>query len=190
MKIRRFASNTYEIQEEGLMSLPEIGEARLIPVLVVNSKYSNKLKELIHIHQTTPPGDAVSYWSRPTSSLFFRAESWYLHIEFSLPMKYEFQVKFNLYENYSLIDAVMMSQAVHLSYGNKGDKISKIDNEKILVEIPEDEATLKLWNKRLDSVLKKKFNKLGYPKDIIGKEVVNHKKEMRDFLLMNMNSDE
>ena len=151
MKIKRFKNNTYDILENGLISHPELGEGRFIPALVVNSVYDKKLKELIEIHQDTPPGDTVSYWTKPTS--FFKAKTWHLHIEFSKPMSYKFQIEFDLKKSYSLIDAILISQATYLSFGNKGDKVSEMKNQMILVEIPEIGEIRKVWDKTLDNIL-------------------------------------
>lgn len=187
MAIKRYKTNHHKVQEDGLISHPQLGEARFIPAMVVNSVYDNRLKELIKIHQDTPPGDTISYWSKPTSSIF-KTKKLLLHIEFSQPMIYKFQIEFNLQENYSLIDAIMLAQATYLSYGNKGDKVSEMRKEMILVEIPEMGNILKLWNKTLDEVLRRKFKKMGVPKKMLIREIKHHKTEMRKILLMDKNT--
>lgn len=186
MKIKRFKNTIYEIQENGLISHPELGEGRFIPALVVNSIYDKKLKELIKIHQDTPPGDTISYWSKPAS--LFKAKVWHLHIEFSKPMSYKFQIEFNLSDKYSLIDAILISQATYLSFGNKGDKISEMKNDMILVEIPEMTNIRNIWENTLDEVLKGIIRKTGIPKRQIKIEVKKHKAEMRKLLLLDKNT--
>lgn len=185
-KVKRFNNTIYEIQENGLISHPELGEGRFIPALVVNSNHDEKLKELIKIHQDTPPGDTVSYWSKPAS--LFKAKVWHLHIEFSKPMSYKFQIEFNLNDKYSLIDAILISQATYLSFGNKGDKVSEMKNDMILVEIPEIGDIRKVWEKTLDDVLRKIIQKTGIPKKQIKIELKKHKAEMRKLLLLDKNT--
>jgi hypothetical protein len=186
MKIKKFKSTIFDIQENGLISHPELGEGRFIPSLVVNSFSDNKLKELIKIHQDTPPGDTVTYWSRPAS--LFKTKIWHLHIEFSQPMTYKFRIAFKLNKQYSLIDAIFISQATYLSVGNKGDKVSEMKNEMILVEIPEIKETRKVWERTLNEVLKDIIRKTGVPKKQVKIEIKKHKSEMRKLLLLDKNT--
>lgn len=183
MKLKRYKSKVYEIQENGLISVPELGEGRFIPALVVNSKTDKTLKELIKIHQETEPGDAVSYWSKPINQ-FFKTKLWHLHIEFSQPMSYNFQIGFDFRRDYPLIDAIILSQALLLSVGNKGNKVFEMKNEMILLEVPEMGEIKKIWNNTLNEILKNKFKKLGIPKKRIKDEIRIHKSEMRKILLL------
>lgn len=187
MKIKNFEVNIYTIQENGLFSTPMLGEGRFIPALVVKSIYDNKLKELVKIHQETPPGDTVTYWSIPARQ-FFNTKKWHLHIEFSQPMEYIFQIEFNLEEDYSLIDCILLSQALYLGFGDKGQKVSTLREEMILLEVP-DHGVSKIWEKTIDDVIKKILKKIGTPKKQLKDEIRKHKSEMRKILLLNRNKN-
>ncbi|MWW26644.1 hypothetical protein [Algibacter lectus] len=182
MKLKTINLNTYYVRENGLISSPTLGEGRMIPALVVSKENDKSLKELINIHLDTPPGDAVVQWGAPFIH-YFRPKIWHLHIAFSQPMDYKFEIEFNLEKDYSLIDAIHLSRALYLIYGEKGEKVSQKTDEMILVEIPEMHSDV-LWNKTLNNILNRKFKKIGIPKKEIKKEIKNHISNMRKLLLL------
>jgi hypothetical protein len=182
MKLKTINHNTYFVQENGLISTPTLGEGRMIPALVVSKENDKSLKELINIHLDTPPGDVIVQWSSPFAQ-YFKPKIWHLHIAFSQPMDYKFEIEFNLENDYSLIDAIHISRALYLSYGEKGEKVSQKKDGMILVEIPDTHTDI-LWNKTLNDILKRKFKKIGIPKKEMKKEIRNHISDMRKLLLL------
>ncbi len=180
MRIKTVYSNTYFIQEGGLISSPVLGEGRMIPALVVDSNKDNGLKELLKIHEDSPPGDVIVQWAYPFSQ-FFTKKVWHLDIEFSQPLQFQFQIEFELMNDYSLIDAIHQARGLYITQGKKGEKISLKQDQMILVEVP-DTNTDSLWNKILEETLRKKFRKNGVPKKQLKKEVLEHLKKMREIL--------
>lgn len=180
MAIRKIYSNNYFIQENGLIANPELGEGRLIPALVLDSDKDNGLRELLDLHKTTSSGDITVQWGSPLSQ-YIKPKVWHLIIEFSQPMEFNFEIEFDLYNDYPLIDAIYQSRALYISQGKVGEKVSMKQDDMILMEVVDTETDA-LWNLTLTKILNKRLRKNGVPKHLIKSEMEKHLKEMRQIL--------
>lgn len=158
MKIKTNNSPLYTIAEEGLISNFDLAEGRMIPAVVLKNNNEDKtLENLIKIHIDTPPGDVTVTWSLPLNPLI-RNKYWELFLQFSKPVECELTIRFDLEKEHRIIDAIIHSRGLYLSYGDIGDKVSQIKNRAILIEVP-NTGIDSIWNKKIRDVLIKKYRK-------------------------------
>ncbi|WP_276978353.1 hypothetical protein [Flavobacterium filum] len=168
----------YSIVADGGISIPEIGEGRFFPYLIIDAENDSKISQLINLHRETPPGDTDLLWTGPPS-LFTRKEM-ILKIGFKKPMQTTFGIAFNLSNQYSLLDGVIQSRGFFLQIGKTGDKVSTtIKNASILVEVPFMDFDKK-WNEMLFDIVKSKFKKDGASKKEATIFATQHIKSMRE----------
>tara|TARA_R110002073_G_scaffold72537_1_gene177060 strand:- start:20823 stop:21392 length:570 start_codon:yes stop_codon:yes gene_type:complete len=158
MKIQKTNSQIYTIAEEGLISNFDLAEGRMIPAVVLQNIDNDKLVEnLVKIHLDTPPGDVTVTWGSPFNPLI-RNKYWELYLKFSKPLECEFAIRFDLEKEHRTIDAIIHSRGLYISYGKIGDKVSRMKNGAILIEVP-NTGVDNDWNKKLLEVLIKKYKK-------------------------------
>lgn len=56
-------SEVIPIVGDGALISPDVADRRLIPVLILDCVKHGSFKNLINIHQNTPPGDVTSTWA-------------------------------------------------------------------------------------------------------------------------------
>ncbi|WP_417939458.1 hypothetical protein [Flavobacterium sp. RS13.1] len=96
-------------------------------------------------------------------------------------MEFEFNIEFEIEKHYSIVDAIFQSRGLYIGYGVIGDKVSKVTDELILIEVVDTKIDKK-WNDKLFDILKKRFRKNGANKKELKKEVNLHIKKMREIL--------
>jgi hypothetical protein len=181
MEVRKNNLPIYSIQENGLISVPNWADGRLIPAVVLNNEKSgDELKDFLKAHISgVEPGDVTTQWATPLTQ-FFKPKLWLLSVTFTKPRNFSFYIEFSLEKNPGLIDAVFQSRGLYILYGFPGDKISKRTNQDmVLMEIPDlnqDER----WNKTLHEILKNRMKKQRVPKKELNQEVEKQIKKMRD----------
>ena len=175
--------SVYTVQENGLVSVPEWAEGRLIPAVVLNCKAGGiELKDFLSAHvSSSEPGDATTQWAQPVK-IFSKTKYWLLTVQFHKPREFSFIIEFTLNDHPALIDAIFQSRGLYILYGFPGDKISKRTNEDmVLMEIP-DLSQDKQWNLTLKEIIKTRFRKQGVDKRNINSWVDKRIKEMREIL--------
>lgn len=178
MKIKTSKVPTYIIQEEGLVANRDYAEGRFLPAIVIKSNTDNFLKEIVELHRSIPSGDIEIQWAGLIES-GFNINKWILNIKFNSPIKYEMNIVFSLKDHYNIIDAIIQSKGLLISYGSKGDKVS-MANKRISLEIPITGIESK-WEKTLQKIIRKKCKKHKAPKSDLKKCVEEHIKAMREF---------
>lgn len=180
MKLKREEITLFTIAEEGLISTDNVGEGRMIPVLVLDTNKDNDFEDLLKLHLNITAGDTILHWQQK----FFDRNIFILKIEFIKPMKITFGIEFNIDRDYSLIDGIIESKGVYLQTGVKGDKVSKkMDDPRILVEVP-NMGVKEIWDEILLNSIKKKYMKKGYKKREAITISRQHISEMRKFWKM------
>ena len=158
MKIKMNKSPLYTIAEEGLISKFDLAEGRMIPAVVLkNSKQDKTVENFVKIHLDTPPGDVIVTWGSPLNPLI-RNKFWELFLQFTMPVKCEFTIRFDLEKEYRIIDAIIHSRGLYISYGDIGDKISQMKNGAILIEVPNTGVDNE-WDKKIKDILIKKYKR-------------------------------
>jgi hypothetical protein len=151
----------FKIVADGAISTTAIGEGRLLPFLIIDIEDHTEISDLIKLHITTPPGDTELQWVKTYT--FSRLKSFILRIKFLKPMEILFGIEFDTNNQYALIDGIIQSKGFYLQCGKKGDKISDIKSESILVEVPS-LGIEALWETFFIDVLKSIFRKRGLTK--------------------------
>lgn len=178
MKIKTNKAPIYIIQEEGLVANRDYADGRFIPAIVVNSKTDNYLKEIIELHSSITTGDIEIQWSGLIES-YFNINKWILNVKFLKPAKYEMNIIFSLEEHYFIIDSILRSRGLLLSYGCKGDKVSSLE-KRISLEVPITGIETR-WENVLKKVVRRIYKKHKLPKSDLNKCVEEHIKAMREF---------
>lgn len=160
MKLKINSSPLYTVAEEGLISNFDLAEGRMMPAVVLKNNNEDKTVEnLVKIHLDTPPGDVTVTWGSPLNP-FIKNKYWELFLQFSKPVECEFSIRFDLEKEHRIIDAIIHSRGLYLSYGDVGDKVSQMKNGAILIEVPNTGIDSE-WNKKIrDVLIKKRKNKL------------------------------
>lgn len=180
-KIKKISAPIYNINEEGLIANRDYANGRLIPAIVISSEEDEYIKEVIKLHSTMPLGDIVIQWGGTIRSLF-SADKWMLYLTFLTPTSYTCCIVFSLKEHYSVIDAILQSRGLRISFGYKGDKVSQLDiNNNITIEVPYTGIDSK-WEKTLIQIVKSKMRKHKVQKKELNKRTKEYIKQMRDLL--------
>lgn len=168
----------YNIVADGGISLPNVGEGRFFPYLIIDAPADSTIEQLINVHQKTPAGDTDLLWTSPLS--LFAPKEMILKIEFKKPMQTTFGISFKLSNQFSLLDGVIQSRGFFLRIGKFGDKVSAgITAPSILIEVPFMDFDKK-WNSMLLDILKSKFRKEGSSKKEASTLATQHLKSTRE----------
>jgi hypothetical protein len=167
----------FEVVGDGGISSDNLGEGRFIPSVIIDIEEHSSIADLIKMHSSTPPGDAVFQWSRDFS--IFKPQKLHLNIDFVKPMQLSFGIVFDLPKQFAIIDGIIQSKGLYLQTGKEGDKISEFKTESILFEVPET-GFEREWDKILLETVKTKYKKLGATKNEVKVLSQKHIKSMRE----------
>lgn len=170
VKIRKFS-----FVEEGLRSHEGIAEGRMIPALVLDVEENQDIIDLFKVHESIVAGDVVMNWVQD----FFNRKELIFKMTFSRPMKIEFGIRFLIEEDFPLIDGIIQSKGLYLRSGKKGEKISQVETDTILVEVPDMKMKV-IWNEMLTKTLTKKYKSKGYTKTESKDIAKKHIESMRE----------
>lgn len=178
MKKSRKVSESSEVPiiSDGAIATHEIGEGRLVPVLVVDCSEKIELRDIIYAHEYSPLGDvtvtwATQRWSKSTVLLL---------IEFSKPSKLEVFFKFDIKKQGALVDGILHANALYLQPSESGLKVvDGLDKWKIIVEIP-DTGFLSNWEVLYTSNLVKLFKQKGLTRREAQRAAEQHKSMLRE----------
>jgi len=128
---------------DGAIAHPNIGDGRLIPVLIVDCSEHRALHDLIVIHAETPPGDVVAKWGRR----LLDKKTVILSLDFKRPVETSASFVFDVAKKGGLVDWIMNARGVYLQPTESGSKVSEgVNHPKIILEIPSS-ASLPGWEK-------------------------------------------
>ena len=167
----------YNFFANGMISIPFIGEGRLIPSIIFEKNISSDINELCKAHINSQPGDVDVNWGAPFS--FSKPKNFILKIRFKQPIESTFGIIFNGKKHFSLIDGIIQSQSLRIEAGSIGDKVSDLSNPDILIEVPRNSFSNQ-WETYLKSILKDMYKDKGLPKKEREKVVIQHIKTMRE----------
>jgi hypothetical protein len=153
-------SNTIKIVGDGAIAMPDIGDGRLIPVLIVDCDSRRDLFDMVMAHQDTPPGDVTVTWGRA----FFSRKSVYLILEFKKPVETKAVIEFDIAKYGGTADLIINARAFYFQPKDSGTRVIEgLDKPKIIIEVPY-ETKLDDWDSILHNYLVKKFKKQGATK--------------------------
>ena len=161
---------------DGAVASPEIGDGRLIPVLILDCSNHPQFLNLVHVHQKTPPGDVVSRWGyNPLNKRFVE-----LKMNFVKPVDLEVRVQFDLRTQAAIADSIVQAKSVYLQPAESGRRvIDGLDKPKIIIEVPPQTKLLK-WDSMLLKQIEKKMKHDGVGKKTARNAAKQHLARMRE----------
>lgn len=150
-------SKVIQIVRDGAIAMPDLGDGRLIPVLIVDCVSRRDLFDMVMSHADTPPGDVTVTWARK----IFSKKSVYLIIDFKKPVETQAIIEFDIAKHGGTADLIISARAFYFQPTDSVPKtMADFDKPKILVEVPY-EAKLDDWDSILHNYLVKRFKKQG-----------------------------
>lgn len=169
-------SSIVPIISDGAMATHEIGEGRMVPVLVVDCSEKVELRDLIDAHEYSPPGDVIVTWGIPR----WNTDRVLLLLEFSKPSKLEVLLEFDVKKQGGVVDGILYANALYLQPSEYGLKVvDGLGKGKIVVEIP-DTGFLPRWETLYASNLIKVFKKTGLSRSEAKNAAEQHKLMLRE----------
>lgn len=140
------------IISDAAIATPKIGDGKLIPVLLLDTKDRQNLEKMVIAHKFLPPGDVKVWWGRAPKSTDDKVT---LFLEFYRPAELTILIDFDILRQGVLIDLMLASKSFYLQPSRQGERFSTtLDNPRIIVEIP-DTGFADIWNKmRRKAVIK------------------------------------
>lgn len=175
MKVQMVKGPVFKIVGNGMISIPELAEGRLIPAVIIDTLDNQVIPDLFEIHKSTPPGDTASTWTKR----FFENNRVILQLDFSQPIKVSFGVEFNLVKHYSLVDGIVQSKGLLLIAGKPGDKVSGTIADGVIIEVPNTGFEVS-WESTLLRVLKGIYKKERLSKKDSSTIAKDHIRTMRE----------
>lgn len=167
---------------DGAIAHPDIGDGRLIPVLILDCNNHPALHDLILIHSETPPGDVVVRWGRH----IFNKKHVYLTLDFARPVATSASVCFDVAKQGGLVDWIINARGVYLQPSASGSRVIEgIDQPKIVVEIPP-ETTLPGWDGIYQNAVIKSYIKNGYSRAQAKEATAQHLSLVRELSTIRM----
>lgn len=181
MKIGRHRlQHIIPIVGDGGIGNPDLGDGRIIPVLILDCENHSAFRDLILIHSDTPPGDVVATWRRH----LFDNKQVYLTLDFKRPVETSVSLCFDVAKKGGLVDWIMYARGVYLQPMESGAKVSEgINRPKIIVEIPPS-ATLPGWEKIYRNSLVKSYVKSGCARGQAKEAAAQHLTRLRELWSM------
>ena len=174
-------SKIIQIVGDGAIAMPNIGDGRLIPVLILDCDSRRDLYDMVLSHEDTPPGDVTITWGRE----FFSKKSIFLHIEFTKPVVTEAIIEFVISTHGGIVEMILNARAFYFQPKDSGLRVIEgLDKPKILVEVPP-ETRLKDWDSIYHNFLVKQFKKQGATKKEANAAAKVHIKRLRIMSLRN-----
>ncbi len=145
---------------DGAIGSQQIGDGRIIPVLILDSTSCKDFETLVEIQEETGPGDVVVVWGyNPVNTRNVR-----LKIRFLKPMELEIIIPFDLKYQGPLVDTIINSRAVYLQSNKYGDSVVEgLQKPKIVIEV-KPITKLNNWDKILIDNITKRFRDNGQSK--------------------------
>ena len=161
MKIKTVKLSTpLQIVGDGAIAMPDIGDGRLIPVVIVDCDSRRDLYDLVLAHEDSLPGDVSITWFRKILS----KKSVFLILKFKKPVESECVIEFDIGKYGGTVDLIINARAFYFQPKDSGTIVSKsLDKPKIIIEVPS-ETKLDDWDSILANHLVKKFIKQGATK--------------------------
>lgn len=173
---RNIDTNIIPIVSDGAIGVPDVGDGRIIPVIVIDCRDRDDILDLIYAHEHSPPGDVKITWGKKS----FQQHSVYLLLEFERPSQVMILLQFKLEEQGMLVDGIFRSKGLYLQPLESGARVTDgLDNAKILIEVP-DTNFFDDWNGLFKKHLLKNFKKKGLSTKEAHGAVENYLKTTRE----------
>ena len=133
------------IVADGAIAHPGVGEGRLIPVVILDTRSRPDLDEYIRVHQYVGAGDVKCQWGQ----LIGHDDTVTLVLSFSRPAALVAILEFDLQRNHGvLIEQILGTKALYIQAGRDGDRLKHdVNLPKVILEVPDTGFGRKFWDK-------------------------------------------
>lgn len=177
MKIEKPDYEIYDIIHVGQFSVPEIGEGRFVPTVIIDSSIATDVVEIIELHKGSSQGDVEISWASPFT--IFNPKGFTLTVRFMKPQEMIFGIYFDVAKHHSIIDGIILSQALKVQCGKPGQKILETMGNGILIEIPRTNFS-KHWDNHILKLVKKSLKNSGVSKNNLNNAAKEHIRTNRE----------
>jgi hypothetical protein len=132
--------NAYEaspvrIVADGTISTFDVGDGRMLPVIILDASQRLDIREYILLHQGRDPGDVLVRWGR----MLGHADTVMLFLAFERPAEMNVIIAFDLHLNHgALVDQILRMNGMYIQAGVEGDRLKNtLDAPKVILEIPD-----------------------------------------------------
>ncbi len=148
------------IVSDAAIATGNVGDGRLIPLVIIDSSKRPDIEELVRVHEHLPPGDIKVQWG----SMQNAPDSVGLILRFIRPVEALLVLNFEIVRQGVIVDQILSSKALYLQPGREGDRLKNtFDAKKILIEVPETGFS-ETWKKTYFKHLVKDFRGKGLSK--------------------------
>ena len=145
------------IVADAAIATRNLGEGRLIPLVILDTTERPDIEELIHIHEYITPGDVDSQWGKLKNMEGTVA----LILSFKRPSELTIIIDFDIVKQGILVDQILTSNGLYIQAGRDGDRFkTNPDAKKILTEIP-NTGFRKIWDQLFHRNIMKDMRKNG-----------------------------
>lgn len=178
------ASAVVPIISDGAIAISQMGEGRLIPVLVIDCDNRPDLRELVFAHEHLPPGDVKITWGRRR----FQKKAVFLYLQFERPAQVDVLLEFDIADQGGLVDGILHARGVYLQPKESGKRVVEgMNREKILVEVP-DTGFIPTWEELLRDAVTKRMRKRGLNRKAAQKATDDYIHRIRELWRLRMGS--
>ena len=137
-----------------------VGEGRLIPMVIIDSSQRPDIEEMIRVHEYLQPGDVTTQWGNMANT----SDSIALLLRFIRPAETFIVLNFDIVKQGVIVDQILSSNGLYLQAGHEGDRFGNTPGAKrILIEVPETGFS-KDWDGLYTKCLIKDFRRMGLRK--------------------------
>ncbi|MCW5758201.1 MAG: hypothetical protein KIS90_00340 [Phenylobacterium sp.] len=143
---------------DGSIGTAEVGEGRMVPLVILDTTYRPDLEEFIRLHQFVSAGDVAVSWNK-----FGRGPDVIsLVLRFTKPADVIAIIDFDLRKDHAiLVEQVLASRGLYIQAGRPGDRLKHDPNRpKVILEVP-DLGFGPAWEKMLRGHAVRKYRNMG-----------------------------
>ena len=178
-RVTRELAALVPIVGDGAIGHPDIGDGRLLPVLILDCSEHKPLYDAIlaQDREGAPPGDVTTAWSWGR----FSKKQVGLHFDFERPVETSARVLFDVSTQGPLIDWIINARGVYLQPLSSGKSVSQgLSNPKMLVEVTP-ASTFPGWKGMFRRSVEKQYRKSGLTRAEAKEATDQHLKRMHEF---------
>jgi hypothetical protein len=152
-----YESKPVRIIADAAIARQDLGEGRLIPLVILDTSERPDIEELLRVHAHLAPGDASCQWGRLLKSKGTVA----LFIDFIRPVEILIIIEFDIVRQGIIVDQVLRGRGIYIQAGRPGDRlVTTMNSSRVLIDI----GPLgfdKKWNELFSKALETHFRNEG-----------------------------
>ncbi|WP_447753321.1 hypothetical protein [Sphingopyxis fribergensis] len=154
------AGDILEIVGDGLVATASVGDGRMLPALILDTRDRADVDEYIRVHADHSAGDSRVQWAYiPDQN---RAV---LMLSVERPLVTKFCIGFRLDKHQGiLVEQILSVNGLYLLAGRPGDRVgTTLDQSRVIIEVP-DTGFRKIWDKLFLKHTAKVLREKGLPR--------------------------